>query len=64
MTAEVRSLAVRPQVKQHGIGRAIVESLEAEARENDLESIFAFTYVPGFFAKLGFARSGTGRNAA
>jgi amino-acid N-acetyltransferase len=53
-TAEVRSLAVRPQVKQHGIGRAIVESLEAEARENDLESIFAFTYVPGFFAKLGF----------
>ncbi len=55
LTAEVRSLAVRPQVKQHGIGRAIVESLEAEARENDLESIFAFTYVPGFFAKLGFA---------
>lgn len=54
LTAEVRSLAVRPQVKQHGIGRAIVESLEAEARENDLESIFAFTYVPGFFAKLGF----------
>lgn len=55
LTAEVRSLAVRPQVKQHGIGRAIVESLEAEARENELESIFAFTYVPGFFAKLGFA---------
>ena len=55
LTAEVRSLAVRPQVKQHGIGRAIVENLEAEARENDLESIFAFTYVPDFFAKLGFA---------
>src|SRR5689334_12248275 len=35
ITAEVRSLAVRPQVKQHGIGRAIVEGLEAEAREND-----------------------------
>jgi amino-acid N-acetyltransferase len=55
LTAEVRSLAVRPQVKQHGIGRAIVEGLEQEARENDLESIFAFTYVPGFFAKLGFS---------
>jgi amino-acid N-acetyltransferase len=55
LSAEVRSLAVRPDVKQHGVGRAIVESLEAEARENDLESIFAFTYVPGFFAKLGFA---------
>jgi amino-acid N-acetyltransferase len=55
LTAEVRSLAVRPQVKQHGIGRAVVESLEEEARENELESVFAFTYVPGFFAKLGFS---------
>ena len=31
-----------------------MEALEAEARENDLESFFAFTYVPAFFAKLGF----------
>jgi amino-acid N-acetyltransferase len=55
VTAEVRSLAVRPSLKQHGIGRGIVESLEHEARENDIESLFAFTYAPGFFAKLGFA---------
>ncbi|HEY1212810.1 MAG TPA: N-acetyltransferase [Bryobacteraceae bacterium] len=53
--AEVRSLAVLPEAKQHGVGRKIVESLEQEARENDLESIFAFTYVPGFFARLGFS---------
>jgi len=53
--AEVRSLAVLPEAKQHGVGRKIVESLEEEARENDLESIFAFTYVPGFFARLGFS---------
>ncbi len=53
-TAEVRSLAVRPQNTQHGIGRAVVESLEAEACENGLYSIFAFTYVPQFFQKLGF----------
>ena len=53
-TAEVRSLAVRPEAKQHGIGRILVKNLEIEARDNDLESIFAFTYVPGFFAKLGF----------
>lgn len=52
--AEVRSLAVLPEAKQHGIGRAIVGFLEEEARENDLESIFAFTYVPQFFARLGF----------
>ncbi|HEY3936056.1 MAG TPA: N-acetyltransferase [Bryobacteraceae bacterium] len=53
-TAEVRSLAVLPEIKQHGIGRAIVEALEQEAHENDLEAIFAFTYVPEFFGKLGF----------
>ena len=53
-TAEVRSLAVLPALKQHGMGRAVVDALEAEARENDLEAIFAFTYVPPFFKKLGF----------
>ncbi|MGH9583474.1 MAG: N-acetyltransferase [Bryobacteraceae bacterium] len=53
-TAEVRSLAVFPSGKRQGVGRAVVESLEAEARENDLEAIFAFTYVPDFFARLGF----------
>src|SRR3954468_6415181 len=53
-SAEVRSLAVLPDRKQGGVGRALVEALEEEARDNDLEVIFAFTYVPQFFAKLGF----------
>ena len=55
ITAEVRSLAVLPAVAQHGVGRAVVEALEADALENNLESIFAFTYVAGFFRKLGFS---------
>lgn len=53
-SAEVRSLAVLPELKQHGVGRIVVQALEEEARENNLESIFAFTYSPGFFAKVGF----------
>jgi amino-acid N-acetyltransferase len=53
-SAEVRSLAVDPTVKSKGIGRALVEALEEEAVEQDLHSMFAFTYVAGFFAKLGF----------
>lgn len=53
-SGEVRSLAVLPASKLHGVGRAIVAALEAEARENDLESIFAFTYVPEFFSRAGF----------
>lgn len=54
-SAEVRSLAVAPSLKTNGVGRQIVEALELEARESGLEDIFAFTYVPGFFEKLGFA---------
>jgi amino-acid N-acetyltransferase len=51
---EVRSLAVLPGMNGHGTGRRIVEALEAEARSHDLAVLFAFTYVPGFFDKLGF----------
>jgi amino-acid N-acetyltransferase len=53
-TAEVRSLAVDPGVKNQGVGRIIVDALEEEARENELHAIFAFTYVPDFFRRLGF----------
>jgi amino-acid N-acetyltransferase len=51
----VRSLAVLPERKERGTGRVLVEALESEARDNSLEAIFAFTYVPGFFARLGFS---------
>jgi amino-acid N-acetyltransferase len=54
-SGEVRSLAVEPGLKTKGIGRMLVESLEAEARVNDVQSLFAFTYVDGFFRKLGFS---------
>lgn len=53
-TAEIRSLAVAKESGGGGVGRAIVTILEHEARENGLEAIFAFTYVTGFFARLGF----------
>lgn len=52
--AEVRSLGVDPELKTLGIGRRIVESLLAEGESLGLHSVFAFTYVPGFFHKLGF----------
>jgi len=53
-SGEVRSLAVDPNAKSRGIGRAVVEALEREATEYRLHSIFAFTYVTGFFERLGF----------
>lgn len=52
--AEVRSLAVLSSEKGRGIGRAIVEYLEREASHFGISSLFAFTYVPGFFRQLGY----------
>ncbi len=53
-SAEVRSLAVDPALKGSGIGRRLVDALEAEAEQHSLCSLFAFTNVPGFFRKLGY----------
>jgi amino-acid N-acetyltransferase len=52
--AEVRSLAVSPTLRGQGSGRVLMEALEAEARDFGLSALFAFTYVPGFFEKLGY----------
>ena len=51
---EVRSLAVEEARKTHGVGRRVVEALVEEAAENLLDAVFAFTYVPDFFRRLGF----------
>ncbi len=52
--AEVRSLAVSPTLKGTGAGRLLMDALDAEALEFDLDALFAFTYVPGFFARMGY----------
>jgi amino-acid N-acetyltransferase len=52
--AEIRSLAVVPASVKTGVGREIVERLTQEARELGVKTVFALTYQPGFFAKLGF----------
>ena len=53
-TAEVRSLAVLPDWKQHGVGKRLMGAIEAEAAAHGIQSLFAFTYVPSFFLKLDF----------
>lgn len=54
VAGEVRSLAVDESAKTHGVGRRLVETLVEEAREYTLDAVFAFTYVPEFFRKVGF----------
>lgn len=53
-SGEIRSLAVDPALKTRGIGRRILEAIEHEAVDNELHALFAFTYVPEFFYKIGF----------
>ncbi len=51
---EVRSLAVAESHKTNGIGRMVVDTLVYEAKLYGLDAVFAFTYVPNFFARVGF----------
>lgn len=52
--AEIRSIAVAPEHRSLGLGRAMAEHLLAEAEELGVARVMAFTYVPEFFERLGF----------
>lgn len=52
--AEVRSLAVDRGYQKIGIGKTLVKRCLKEAKELGLKRVFALTYVPEFFRKLGF----------
>jgi amino-acid N-acetyltransferase len=53
--AELRSLAVSPEAKGTGAGRLLSEAIDREAEAFQLHSLFAFTYVPDFFSKMGYS---------
>jgi amino-acid N-acetyltransferase len=52
--AEVRSLAVDRGYQKLGIGRTLVKRCLKEAKELGLKRVFALTYNPEFFKKMGF----------
>ncbi|MCA9838801.1 MAG: N-acetyltransferase [Trueperaceae bacterium] len=52
--AEVRGLAVRPDIVAKGVGKKLVEACELEARRIGIPTLFAWTYSVGFFEKCGF----------
>jgi amino-acid N-acetyltransferase len=52
--AEVKSLAVSEEHQGRGHGKRIVLACLDEGRALGLATIFALTYKPGFFEKLGF----------
>ncbi len=52
--AEIKSLAVDEGQQGRGVGRMIVQACLDEADQLGLETVFALTYRPGFFTRLGF----------
>jgi len=53
--AEIRSLAVLPELWKKGIGSALLGYALEEARHFCIKRVFTLTYRPGFFAKHGFS---------
>lgn len=52
--AEIKSLAVLPEHQHKGIGKKIVKECIKEAKQLGVKKVFALTYLPEFFQKLGF----------
>lgn len=54
--AEVKCLAVSEDAHGQGVGRRLVDACWEAARELELTSVFALTYVPEFFERCGYHR--------
>ena len=52
--AEVRTVAVAPNWRGHGVGRRLLEALIAEARELGVSRLFCLTFETEFFGRFGF----------
>jgi len=52
--AEVRSLAVYPEFPKQGTGTRLALIAIEDAKSFNIRKIFALTYRPGFFSRLGF----------
>lgn len=52
--AEIRSLAVSKESQKKGIGTELVNGCLKEARSLGIKRVFALTYEPEFFIRLGF----------
>jgi amino-acid N-acetyltransferase len=55
--AEVKSLAVVEAAQGRGVGSLLVDACIQEARAVQLEQIFALTYRPAFFERIGFVQA-------
>jgi amino-acid N-acetyltransferase len=54
--AEVRTVAVRPDLKGHGLGSAVLAELLQDARDLGVSRVFCLTFETSFFGRHGFQR--------
>ncbi|HSW39845.1 MAG TPA: N-acetyltransferase [Acidobacteriota bacterium] len=54
--AEIRAVAVAPEMTGKGVGTVLIDRLLEEARELKIERVFVFTYEPRFFGRFGFVQ--------
>jgi amino-acid N-acetyltransferase len=52
--AEIRSLAVANEAQGQGMGRELLDACLEDARKLAISKVFALTYKPDFFGKMGF----------
>src|SRR5215212_8764014 len=55
--AELKSLAVAEEKQGRGYGRLLVQACVDEAAVVGVSKVFALTYVPELFEKMGFVRT-------
>jgi amino-acid N-acetyltransferase len=54
--AEVRTVAVRPDLKGQGLGSAVLAELLQDARDLGVARVFCLTFETSFFGRHGFQR--------
>ena len=55
--AEVKSLSVSEAVQARGVGSMLVRATLEEAAKIGMDRVFALSYRPAFFERLGFAQA-------
>ncbi|OJX65651.1 MAG: N-acetylglutamate synthase [Micrococcales bacterium 73-13] len=56
---EIRTLAVADEWRGHGVGHALLEALEEDARGYGLSRLFCLTFEVAFFGRHGFVDMGS-----
>ena len=54
--AEIRAIAVDPEMIHKRLGTSLVDGLLSEARGWGIERVFVFTYEPKYFGRFGFVQ--------